>query len=183
VSSCVFGDCLEPCSGETSCGAISFLEPTCSECAIASCCEPFGLCSQDASCMNFFQCQVSCTNPESCTECLSLWSLEVIGTLLPGFNCIESTCADVCGGAPPGCGLADHIDTLDCRECILGSCCGEGTACGVDSGCAALKVCITLCEEGDAACKAACKDDVPAGVTLYDELEACELAACPGVCP
>lgn len=178
---CVYGTCAPACVHEPGCGPFAFNgEAPCSACLEESCCEPHEACS-DIECLDFFTCRQSCTNEETCRECLDLWPAEVAGRGTAMVACGEVRCAETCGD-PGTCGVVPGLDSLECRSCVQESCCDASKACGGDPDCAALQICVGLCDE-DGDCIAACREDLPAGAALLEPLETCKTASCDEDCP
>lgn len=84
-----------------------------------------------------------------------------------------------CGNIPV-LGSQGKATTASCLSCVAASCCTEGTTCGTDTDCAALRTCLSSCTASS--CQTSCNTMYAAGRTRSDAFNTCRNSKCNPVC-
>ena len=92
----------------------------------------------------------------------------------PNLGCTDIS--ETLGQVPPQCGQSG-----DCTTCVLSNCSQVVNACLADSNCATILTCAQSCVTKE--CVDTCKHTVSTEPPLWQGLESCVQANCPGVCP
>ena len=166
----------------TSVGA-AFLSQSCSpqsdadacyECELNRCCESMSACRSDAACTSYLLCMQGCgdsggTRPTCVARCDAAGETN-FATFTARVACVNARCGAECGGSGS-----------PCAACVIDNCAESYVACQLDESCARLDICVSQCR--DQACRDACAERFPAGVSTLTTYQLCLLRNnCPESC-
>lgn len=157
--------------------------PSCTDCALASCCDVLKACADSLDCSHHVGCWQDCRDnghEPACFRTCDAMFPRGIGLNHSYWSCMSSACVTDCflsGTDVWTCGGLFYADD-PCKACSDASCCASATACGGDAGCAQAFVCVRACE-GDGPCEAACEASMPGGSSgLLQAFRTCLADSC-----